>query len=317
MSNLIPVFSLPTPDMAARDSASGISQVVLALTKYLPHYGYRLTEDSNEAAIFLPHAGAGYGIDVKRVPMVAIIHGLYPTGQTHARTESWHYVVNARVIDDIRRADEVVVPSEWVADTIRRDMRFNPHVIGWGVDTDLWQPLENQGYVLWNKNRNEGVCNPDILDTLAKALPHIQFVTTFGNPAQNVQVIGRVDSEKMREIVGHAGLYLATTRETWGIATAEALSCGVPVVGYNWAGTAALVEHGMNGYLAEPHDIGGLIEGIKYCLEHRAILSQNARLSASWWSWESTAESLAQVFNSVLSTPEKPSYQLDSSYYMV
>ena len=65
-NNLIPVFSLPTPEMAARDSSSGINQVVLNLAKHLPKYGYRLTEDSSEAAIFLPHAGqyvpAGYSI---------------------------------------------------------------------------------------------------------------------------------------------------------------------------------------------------------------------------------------------------------------
>lgn len=300
MSNLIPIFSLPTPNSASRDSSSGISQVVLNLAKHLPKYGYRITEDDTEAALFLPHAGSGANVNVQRVPTIAVVHGLYPTGEPHARTESWHYVMNARVIEDIRRADEVIVPSEWVADTIRRDMRFNPNVIGWGVDTDRWQPLENQGYVLWNKNRNEGVCNPDVLDQLAKALPNVQFVTTFGNPAQNVRVIGRVENDVMRELVGHAGLYLATTRETWGIATAEALSCGVPVVGYNWAGTAALIETGINGYLAEPGDIEGLITGIEYCFKHRSILSQNARVSASWWTWENTAESFAKVFDRVL-----------------
>jgi glycosyltransferase involved in cell wall biosynthesis len=304
--------------MASRDSGTGINQVVLNLAKHLPKYGYRLTEDSNEAALFLPHAGAGYGIDVKRVPMVAVVHGLMPTGEGHSRTESWHYVVNARVIDDLRRADEVIVPSEWVADTIRRDMRFNPHVIGWGVDTDVWKPLENKGYVLWNKNRNEGVCNPDILDTLAKALPDVQFVTTFGNPADNVKVIGRVDNAVMQSLVGHAGLYLATTRETFGVGTLENLSAGVPVVGYNWAGTALLVESGINGYLCEPNDVEGLIEGIQYCIKHRAILSQNAQLSATWWSWGATAEKMAKVFDRVLqNAANKPSYHLDESFYMV
>ena len=305
-NNLIPVFSLPTPEMSGRDSASGINQVVLALAKHLPKYGYRLTEDSNEAMLFLPHAGAAYGIDVKRVPICAVIHGLYPTGEPHARTETWHYAVNARVIDDIRRADEVIVPSEWVADTIRRDMRFNPNVIGWGVDTDEWKPLANQGYVLWNKNRNEGVCNPDILDKLAQALPDVQFITTFGNPAPNVKVIGRVSNEEMKTLVGHAGLMLGTTKETFGIGILESISCGVPVVGYNWGGTGFIIESGINGYLCAPNDVEGLIEGIQYCLKHRSILSQNARLSASWWSWDATAAKFADVFNRVLHKEANP-----------
>lgn len=307
MSDLIPVFSMPTPGMAAQDSSNGIAQVVLNLAKHLPKYGYTLTENPNEAAIFLPHAGAGYGAENTRgIPMLAVIHGLYPSGEPDSRTEQWHYATNARVIDDLRRADEVIVPSEWVAEIIARDMRFKAHVIGWGVDTDVWKPLANHEYILWNKNRDEGVCNPAVLDKLAIALPHRRFVTTFGNPQSNVAVIGRISHDDMLEVVGHAGLYLATTRETFGLATLEAESCGVPIVGYNWAGTAQLVEHGINGYLTPPNDIDALIEGIEWCFTHRDTLSHNARFSAGWWSWEHTAESFAEVFDKALNKADNP-----------
>ena len=47
------------------------------------------------------------------------------------------------------------------------------------------------------------------------------------------------------------------------------MTCGVPVLGWRWGGQAEFIEHGVTGWLAEPGDYKGLLEGLRYCLEHR------------------------------------------------
>src|SRR3972149_7938361 len=98
----------------------------------------------------------------------------------------------------------------------------------------------------------------------------------------------------MKELIESAELYLATTPETFGIGTLEAMICGVPVLGYNWCGTADLVRHKETGYLVEPGDINGLAEGVRWLSEHRKEIGVNAREFAKGFDWP---EIMGQYFN--------------------
>lgn len=287
------VFGLPTPGIARHDNSSGIAQVVLNLAKHLPEFGYELVETAANADLIAHHAGAGDG-----KTQVAHCHGLYPTAMRGFRLEKWHWEANRRVIEDLRSAGRwVTVPSEWVADIIRRDMKFNPFVIQWAVDTQSWTPGENKGYVLWNKNRNEGVCDPAWVNKLAERFPRVSFVTTFGDTAPNVEVIGKVPHDVMKEIVAGAGVYLATTKETGDIGSREAMACGVPVLGFNQGATRDLVGHGVDGFLATVDDFDGLSRGLEYVLEYRDILGENALKKVSGYTWRDVARKFSIVYN--------------------
>ncbi len=50
----------------------------------------------------------------------------------------------------------------------------------------------------------------------------------------------------------------------------ESLSCGTPVVAFNIGGISDLIEHKKNGYLAKPHDVTDLAEGIKWILQSKS-----------------------------------------------
>lgn len=295
------VYMLPTPTQARQDTSNAIHQVVLKLEKYLPAYGWEVTETRVEADLVAGHAGQTDGT----TPVdVAHCHGLYPT-QQHPQ-QQWHWAANAHVMDNLRTALQVTVPSEWVADILRRDMHIEPRVIGWAIDHEDWQGAENQGYVLWNKTRADGVCDPTPLLELAKRFPKTRFVTTFGeNAAANVQVIGRQPYEKMQEFVRGASVYLATTKETFGIGTLEPMACGIPVLGYDWGATAEIVEHGVTGYLVPPGDLDGLAAGLEYCLRHREALGANARMVVQRYTWADVAEQFAATYRMALSLRQR------------
>ena len=167
------VLMIPQPGDFHKDE-SGIRRVVEAYFKYLPEFGIEL----------LPHKAKRY--DIKAVHAgatsedctVAHLHGMYFTADYPAT--SWEYKANANIVEALRHAKEVTVPSAWVTETFQRDMRFTPHVIPHGIEWQEWQHNEkSEGYVLWNKNRQFDVCSTDDLGNLALAFPDVQFLSTF------------------------------------------------------------------------------------------------------------------------------------------
>ena len=274
---------------------SGVRQVIENYFKYLPRFGVELA-DKNDTSydLYAAHAGtSGKHCDI------AHLHGLYWTGDFDS--PSWEYKANNNIVHALWAAKQVTVPSEWVAETIRRDMRFNPHVIGHGIDAELWTPQENQKYVLWNKNRNIDVCDPSPMIELARKAGNVDFITTFyprgyDGTAQNVKEIGLQPHAEMKKLIQGAGVYLSTTKETFGIGVLEAMAAGVPVLGFAWGGNMEMIVHGQNGYLAKPGNIEDLAEGLAYCMEHRAVLGKNALEMVKQWSWPKVVEKVADVY---------------------
>lgn len=290
------VLMLPKPSEAANDNSNSINQIVLRLQKHLPAFGYELTENEDEADLVAAHAGQSGRTDCD----VAHAHGLYPTSLPNAA--NWHWGANRAVVNNLIHAKAITVPSQWVADILRRDMHVDPDVIGWAIEPDEWSPPEQPGdYVLWAKTRTDGVCSPATMLKLAASMPQQRFLATFGdNPTPNVHVVGRQRFEVMQNYVRNAGVYLADTKETFGIMTLEAMACGVPVVGYRWGGTADIVEHGVTGYLVEPGDVDGLRAGVEWCFKHRAVLGANARRVALAYTWDNVARQIAAIYDRVL-----------------
>lgn len=291
------VYMLPTVEQAEKDTTNAINQIVLRLAKHLPMVGWEITDNRHEADVVAAHAGQTYG---EEWCDVAHCHGLYPTAEFN--DNNWHFAANKNVIQNLRHAKEITVPSGWVADLIRRDMNREPDIIPWALDRGAFRPPQkHRGYVLWNKTRSSGVCDPTPVEALARRNPDFHFVTTFGDDhIPNLEVIGRQPYKTMKGIVNEAMVYLATTKETFGIGTLEAMASGVPVLGYRWGALPSIIEHGVEGFMAEPGDLDGLQQGLKYVLEHRAVLGKNARARALEYDWDFVAERFAEVYNRVV-----------------
>jgi len=288
------VYLWPSPE--THPAAHGIGRVVHAQYKYLPRLGVTLVGTPEQANVIASHT------QQNAIPRLDVLHchGLYWLGDVGSGEYSqWHTDANTRIAAAARRARAITVPSDWVALPFRRDMRVSPVIIGHGIEPDEWEPGLSAGYVLWNKNRgSDDVCDPSPAWELARR--KVRVVSTFapkGKAAPETMTITGVQSaERMRETIRGAAVYLATTKETFGIGTLEAMACGVPVLGYAWGGTRDIVRHELDGYLVQPGDGDGLMTGLDYIRRHREALSTNCRIRAREFTWEKAMRQYAELY---------------------
>lgn len=73
---------------------------------------------------------------------------------------------------------------------------------------------------------------------------------------------GDASDEELRKALGSARGFIFPSEEDFGIVTVEALAAGAPVVGYNKAGTAEIVEDGETGVLFNQQTVPAVKDAI-------------------------------------------------------
>lgn len=285
----------------SKNANEGILRVIEAQYEHLPKFGIEPTENLHEAEVICNH---GTMLDeMPTVPSVHVGHGLYWSRQPWG---DGFMDVNRDVVESMRHAVAWTAPSDWVNRAIRRGGYWYPETIYHGIDGEKFLPaLEHDNYVLWNKARADFVSDPKDVMNIAYQMKKRQFRSTIGYASDNLQILmpdpkRPLSHAKMKEVVSRAGVYLATTRETFGIGTLEALAYGVPVAGWDWGGTKEIVIPGITGYLATPGDYKELEQCIENCFADRARLSANAVNDArTRWNWEPRIEQYANLFKRV------------------
>ncbi len=58
----------------------------------------------------------------------------------------------------------------------------------------------------------------------------------------------------------------------------ESIACQIPVVAFNIGGITDIVKNRVNGYLATPYKVDELVDGIEYCIDNFALLSNNCNM---------------------------------------
>lgn len=287
------LFIAPTFNQPDLTGNGGIRRVVEAQRELLPTHGIDIVDDVSAADVVAMHAGCFTNLKANQVA-VAHCHGLY---WSDYQWPKWSHELNNEVIRVLKVADFVTAPSEWVARILRRELWLDVDVMPNGVDTREFVPAEDvcENYVLWNKTRTDPICDPLPVNEVAALLPDVQFETTFGREASNVRVTGKLGYEDAKDRVRRAGVYLCTTRETFGIGTLEAMACGIPVVGFEWGGQREFVQHKVNGYLVTPGDFSGLADGIKWALDNKMVGIQ-ARATAMEYDWVKIIAKYAELY---------------------
>lgn len=283
----------PNPYTLDDKHVSGIGTVIRSYNRIFPEYDMEMVHpDSGDYSLLVTHAGIShYPADI------AMMHGIYFTGEYQAGKNEWR--ANSHVIRAIRYARYVTVPSPWVAETFRRDFKIRPIIIPHGIFAEDWQHnfKPNSNVILWAKNRNYDVCDPTPLNDIAAMMPDLRFVTTFksANAPRNVMEVGLIPSHKIKEALATSTVVISTVKETWGIMCAEAMACGTPVVTVNHGNVPNLVQHGVGGYCYQPGNLKDCVYGIRWTIEHRDILSRNARKLASELSWHEPAARIRKL----------------------
>src|SRR3990167_920502 len=144
----------------------GITTVLRHHLKYYPKYEIEVVDSPDKADLHVIHAGMGSTF-YKDLPLCASNHGLYWSADY--TVSDWELGANSHVIATLRRAKQITVPSNWVAEVFKRDMRLAPTVVPHGIEWKDWQHKHpNEGYVLWNKNRVSDACDPTPVKVLAE-----------------------------------------------------------------------------------------------------------------------------------------------------
>ncbi len=105
--------------------------------------------------------------------------------------------------------------------------------------------------------------------------------------ADQVQLVGRVSPEQVRDELARADVFLAPSRrESFGIAALEARTAGVPVLAYDGTGVTSFVRDGVEGLLAG--DDGQLADAVvRISLDDslRTRIAEHNRTVAPEQSW--------------------------------
>jgi glycosyltransferase involved in cell wall biosynthesis len=72
-------------------------------------------------------------------------------------------------------------------------------------------------------------------------------------------------------------MVVPSRQEAFGQVATEAMACGTPVVAFAETGVQDIVDHQVNGYLAQPFDPQSLAQGIRWVLRQGAELGERAR----------------------------------------
>jgi phosphatidylinositol alpha 1,6-mannosyltransferase len=129
---------------------------------------------------------------------------------------------------------------------------------------------------------------------LRKALPGAVFLGAR-HGAQLARIYASLDA------FVHSGPY-----ETFGQTLQEAAASGLPVVAPAAGGPADLVEHGVTGYLVEPHSAPALAAAVGHLVERpelRAAMGAAGRRAVLGRSWSAVGDELIAHYEAVLGSP--------------
>lgn len=283
--------------------SGGMHRVYEGLTKYLPTKGIEIVDDPSLADVYHAHINL-YNEIPASMPLVVSSHGML---WDSVWGNGWS--TNRHLIESYRQADVITTPSKFVADSIARNMLRKPLIVHHGIDSETWIPGDNHGYVLWNKARVDAANDPDVVNELAHMALDVPFKTTFGDPTENVEVLGQLPPDEILDVVQHAAVYLDTALESGGpcFGVLEALSCGIPVLAWREGGNAEVIEHKHTGYLATPGDYVDLFAGLQYCLQNREELSKNARQCVlDYYQWETVIDGYIDAYEQAIQAHQHP-----------
>jgi len=226
----------------------------------------------------------------------------------------------------------VVGLSSWLAEEAKRSALFGSRPVvnlPNPINTNQFRPIDRTvARELWGIPQDAKVvlfgamsATSDLrkgYDLLLKALEHIVdtkvqlcvFGASHGNgntlAGLPVQYVGRLhDDVSLVTLYSAADVMIVPSRqENLSNAIMESMSCGTPVVGFDIGGNGDMIDHGSNGYLAEPYEPADLAEGLRCVLadaESSGKFAAAAREKVErCFSYDVVAQQYIELYQSIL-----------------
>lgn len=245
----------------------GFSDANADIIHTTPDYGF-LHKRSNQHLVVTLH---NYVLDAEMIPYSSMLQRL-------------HYKTDLRLFTrlSLEKADTVTAVSQFVADKTKEDLGFKGyiHVIPNGIDEKLFVPQNKKPEnipckrtnVLFSGNLSFRKGANWIIPILERLDPNIDILYTSGLRKHStlemhprLKCLGSIASCDMPQVYQQADILLfPTVREGFGLAAAEAMACGLPVVTTNCSALPELVHHEKGGYLCSIGDVDEFANKINY-----------------------------------------------------
>jgi glycosyltransferase involved in cell wall biosynthesis len=116
----------------------------------------------------------------------------------------------------------------------------------------------------------------------------------------NTVFMGYMSGQDLAQAYASADVFaFPSDTETLGFVAMEAMASGVPAVGARAGGIPDVIEHGKNGLMFTPGDLGNLTDQLKLLLLNPALrkqLGSQSRKDMEKWSWRAATEKLVDYY---------------------
>lgn len=228
----------------------------------------------------------------KGVPLVLTFHNyvLDDYMRTYSSVlQNIHYQTDLKWLTKmaIGVASEITAVSKYTASLARDELGLNKEirVIYNGIDEAIFKPIKKPVQtkkninVLFSGNLTTRKGVQWLLPILEKLSPNISILYTAGLRGHNglpkhprLVNVGRVEYKDMPSLYQSADILLfPTVREGFGLAVAEAMACGLPVVATNCSAIPELIEEGKGGFLCGLGDVEDFANKINLLAEESTL----------------------------------------------
>lgn len=209
----------------------------------------------------------------------------------------------------------IAAPSNWIAECAQKSSLFNGlqvEVIPFCLNTQKYRPIakktarealnlpNDKSLILFGALRATDDYRKGF-HLLQAAIERLKVsgwttkaeIVVFGSPEPEsaidlgfkIHYLDHLNDDLSLALVYSAAdvMVVPSLQESFGQTASESLACGTPVVAFNATGLKDIIDHHINGYLAEPYRTEDLAQGIAWVLqdvERHQLLCQNARKKA-------------------------------------
>lgn len=259
---------------------------------------------------------------------VQLIHHIYPNWKKrpgNKMTNFFGYYLQRFSFSLIRnRADKIVLVNNMVRNELMRIgfPKSKLFVSSNGIDGDYFEymkrsDLEYDGIFLARLSPSKGITNLiEIWKNVCREIPGAKLAVIGGgldetktflqkkinsyNLKNNIDLLGFLENEKAHPILKAGKVFLFPSHEEgWGIAIAEAMACGLPVVSWNLPVYKEIFEEHI--FKIEEDDINYFSEKVVELLKNRNLSAEKGRNGRNYikkYSWDRAAQRELEIIAS-------------------